>query len=53
MYGRILLSLSYDPQQAVLKGVVLKATDLKKQDVVGLAGNEDVRIAPLHMLWLS
>ena len=38
MYGRLLLSLSYDPQKALLKGVVLKATDLKKQDVVGLAG---------------
>ena len=35
----MLLSLSFDPQHSLLKGIVLKAADLKKQDIIGQAGN--------------
>ena len=34
----MLIALSYDPHLFLLKGVVLKATNLKKHDLVGLAG---------------
>lgn len=33
-----MLALSYDLTLSSIKGVVLKATNLKKQDVIGLAG---------------
>ena len=36
--GDLLLALSYDASHSILKGLVLKATNLKKQDVIGLAG---------------
>ena len=36
--GDLLLALSYNPQMKILKGLILKATNLKKQDIVGLAG---------------
>ena len=39
MRGKLLLSLSFDPQRSLLKGIVLKAADLKKQDIIGQAGN--------------
>ena len=35
----MLLSLSYDPHQSLLKGIVLRAADLKKQDILGQAGS--------------
>ena len=37
--GKMLLSLSYDPHRSLLKGIVLKAADLKKQDILGQAGS--------------
>lgn len=36
--GNLLISLKYVPQQEQIKGVVLKATNLEKQDIVGSAG---------------
>ena len=36
--GDLLVALTYSPKLGSLKGVVLKATNLKKQDIVGLAG---------------
>ena len=34
--GNLLLSLSYD--SVTIKGLILKAANLKKQDIIGLAG---------------
>ena len=36
--GDILISLEYLPKQCVLDGMILKVTNLEKQDVSGLAG---------------
>ena len=36
--GDILISLEYLPKQYVLDGMILKVTNLEKQDVSGLAG---------------
>ena len=36
--GDILISLEYQPKQCVLDGMILKVTNLEKQDVSGLAG---------------
>ena len=41
--GKVLVTLSYDPQLSLLKGIVLKAADLKKQDIVGQAGSDALR----------
>ena len=36
--GDLLISLTYNPAVKRLHGLLLKATNLQKQDVVGLAG---------------
>ena len=36
--GDLLLSLNYVPDRGVIQGMVLKATNLRKQDIIGLAG---------------
>lgn len=36
--GNILLSLRYVPHASEVRGIILKATNLKKQDITGFAG---------------
>ena len=36
--GDIHIALVYKPEQCVLNGMILKVTNLEKQDVSGLAG---------------
>ena len=36
--GDIHIALAYKPEQDVLNGMILKVTNLEKQDVSGLAG---------------
>ena len=36
--GDILISLAYNSKRCVLDGMILKVTNLEKQDVSGLAG---------------
>ena len=38
--GDLLVSLAYYPTTNQLKGIVLKATNLKKMDIIGKAGEK-------------
>jgi len=47
--GDILISLAYNSKQCALDGMILKVTNLEKQDISGLAGlsfnsNERLRV---------
>ena len=44
--GDILISLEYLPKQCVLEGMILKVTNLEKQDVSGLAGFKHIEYPP-------
>ena len=44
--GDILISLEYLPKQCVLEGMILKVTNLEKQDVSGLAGFKHIEYLP-------
>ncbi len=37
--GDLLVSLNYDPGLNIIQGVIVKATNLQKQDLTGLAGS--------------
>jgi len=37
--GDLCISLTYYPKESILKGVILKATNLKRHDLSGLAGS--------------
>ena len=43
--GDMLLSLLYNPVANVLQGILLNATNLQKQDIVGLAGIQHCDVA--------
>jgi len=37
--GDLLFSLTYQPANSTIRGILLKATNLQKQDITGTAGN--------------
>ena len=42
--GDLHISLSYYPKESVLKGVILKATNLKKDTISELAGSSRISV---------
>lgn len=50
--GDLLISLKHNPATKKLEGFLLKATNLQKQDIVGLAGNRIYLLfVPSYLTW--